>query len=245
MAYTIEDIRGVTNYESRQGLSAFVIVNHISAGTLDSMTNWFRNPASNVSSHYAVGRDGRIVRYVDIRNAAWTQGLSKAKLAKATAPVVRDMNCNPNLYCVSIEHEGYEGNGLDGSLTEEQFWATCWLHRYIMDEITNVFNVKMNLSNYNVIGHYQIDPQGKPNCPGPRFPWDRLREQLAIAEKISLEDYEATISGRDVSQLKFDAVHNQMAYLLDQLNQGNEQWVYNQVAQWYDRLQPLGLVRKI
>ncbi|MFF2156048.1 N-acetylmuramoyl-L-alanine amidase [Paenibacillus chitinolyticus] len=180
----------VKNFESRRGVKPFVIVDHISAGTKSSMKYTFENPANQVSSHFDVGRDGSIWQYVRIEDTAWTQGLTVDMIQRATAPVVKDMNSNPNYYCVSIEHEGWGDNGGDGTLTEEQFYASAWLHRYIMDYCNHTFGVNMNLSNYNVIGHFQIDPKRKPNCPGPNFPWQRLRAELAIAEKMTLKEYE-------------------------------------------------------
>lgn len=200
----IQWVDGIKNYQSRGGIKPIVIVNHISAGTMGSMTNWFKNPAAQASSHFAVGRDGTILQYVKIENAAWTQGISLANISRATAQVVIDMGCNPNLYSVSIEHEGYvhggidengeavtENFGLDGALTEAQFAASCWLQRYIMDYLNNAYGVNMGLGEYNVIGHYQIDPIRKPSCPGLNFPWATVRAELAVAQTMTLADYEA------------------------------------------------------
>lgn len=210
--YNIEWIDRVKSFESRRGIKPFVICNHISAGTKTSMRNTFQNSANQVSSHFDVGRDGSIWQYVRIEDAAWTQGLTADMFAVSKAPVVKDMNCNPNLYMVSIEHEGYvikdkddnviEDHGIDGTLTEEQFWASCWLHRYIMDYCNNAFGVGMDLGEYNVTGHYLVDPKRKPLCPGLNFPWDRLRKELAIAQKMTLQDYELRLS------YKQDPLHN-------------------------------------
>lgn len=187
--YTIKQVEGVKNYGARNGKKPCVIVNHISMGTMSSMTNWFKNKESQVSSHFAIGRDGTIVQYVRIEDKAWTQGITLDKVKYATAKVVRDKGINPNWYCVSIEHEGYEGHGEHGELTDAQFYSSCWLHRYIMDYVDRKFNVKMGLNEYDVIGHFQVDPKRKPFCPGNHFPWERLRKELAIAKTMSLKEY--------------------------------------------------------
>lgn len=185
----------------------FVICNHITVGSLQSVYNWFTSPSNNrASSHFVVGRDGEIHQYVDLQHAAWTQGLVMPQdYARTRAQVVKNVNprLNPNTYMVSIEHEGYnirdnegrivEKHGEDGELTEEQFWATAWLHRFIKDELKRMFDVTISLNDYFVIGHHQVDPVRKPFCPGPQFPWSRLYSELAIANNMTLEDYEQRI----------------------------------------------------
>jgi hypothetical protein len=111
---------------------------------------------------------------------------------------------------VSIEFEGYidkltqENKGLDGTLTEEQFRAGCWLHRYIMDYCNNKFGVRMDLGEYNVTGHCMVDPKRKPACPGINFPWSRLRAELAIAERMTLKEYGLRLLDNDDRDSKMD-----------------------------------------
>jgi len=185
----------ITNFGTRvKGNTKYIpiaIVNHIMAGTMAGTLSWFQNKASQVSSHFGVGKNGQIHQYVRIENAAWTQGLTTEAIKTATHPLVRQMGVNPNLYCVSIEHEGY-----DGELTEEQFWATCWLHKYIQHEVERIWGHRIQLNPQYVLGHFQIDPKRKPNCPGPKFPWGRLYSELAKAETVSLEAWEEYIDYR-------------------------------------------------
>ncbi|WP_227872450.1 N-acetylmuramoyl-L-alanine amidase [Paenibacillus albus] len=187
----------VPNYSSRtrngRAYVPIVIVNHISAGTLSSMDAWFRNPAAQSSSHFGIGRDGVIHQYVRLENAAWTQGILPEAFSRATAPIIQLMGVNPNLYCISIEHEGYANAGADGSLTEEQFWFLCWLHKYIQSEVERIWKQHIRFGPDTVLGHYQIDPVRKPFCPGPAFPWARLYSELAIAEGMDLEHYEERV----------------------------------------------------
>ncbi|MFD0869814.1 N-acetyl-anhydromuranmyl-L-alanine amidase [Chlamydia abortus] len=176
------DIRWVgnehTNSSSRQGYVPFVIVNHISAGTMASMDYWFTDPGNRVSSaHFGVSKTGTIHQYVAIERMAWANGLSSDQMSWATAPIVRQMKVNPNLYTVSIEHEG-----MDGALTEAQFQASVWLHRYIQQYILDKWGKDFPLDSEHVIGHFQINPVNKPNCPGPQFPWKRLYSALTPSE---------------------------------------------------------------
>jgi N-acetylmuramoyl-L-alanine amidase len=185
-----------TRVRNNKPYAPIVIANHISAGTLSSMDAWFRNPEAQASSHFGVGRSGAIHQYVRLENAAWTQGLTADAVPRATAPIVQQMGVNPNLYCVSIEHEGYGSEGGDGTLTEAQFWTSCWLHKYIQSEVERIWGHHIPLTPQYVLGHYQIDPARKPFCPGRNFPWGRLYAELAIAETMTLEDYEERVHYR-------------------------------------------------
>lgn len=179
----------VPSFNDRNGQKPIVIVNHISVGKMGSMYNHFFNPTNRASSHFGVGRDGSIVQYVAINKAAWTQG----RIQAPTAPIIKQVGGDPNKYAVSIEHEGYAGNGLDGNLTEEQFIATCWLHKHIQTAVETIYGVRIPLNSHQVLGHYQIDSIGKPSCPGRAFPWGRLYAELAIADTMTLAEYEERI----------------------------------------------------
>jgi hypothetical protein len=86
------------------------VVLHIMAGTLDGSDSWFRNPASQASAHFGVGKDGRIFQWVDTSDRAWAQA-------------------DGNRTWLSIEHEGQGGD----TLTAKQLQATAsivaWMHK--------------------------------------------------------------------------------------------------------------------
>lgn len=169
-----------TNSSSREGHIPIAIVNHISGGTMSSMDSWFTSSGNEESSaHFGVSKAGVIHQYVDIRKIAWANGLKAAAIPTATAAIVKEQApVNPNKYTVSIEHEG-----TDGTLTEAQFAATVWLHKYIAREVKRIYGKELLLDTKHVIGHFQVDPKRKPFCPGPKFPWERL--YAAINQKES------------------------------------------------------------
>lgn len=179
----------VESYQSRNGWKPLIIVDHISAGSMSSMYNTFKNKANRASSHFGISRTGEIVQYVDIKQAAWTQGKIQSSPTRPIAPIISQYRGNPNLYAVSIEHEGYVGNGIQGDITEEQFWASCWLHKYIQAEVERLYNHRIELNSHFVIGHYQIDAVGKPVCPGPLFPWNNLYSELIYSSGMTLDEY--------------------------------------------------------
>lgn len=169
-----------TNSSARGDIVPIVIVDHISAGTMNSLDSWFRSAGNITSSaHFGVAKDGRIHQYVKIQRMAWANGIGAADIAASGTPIVHDHpGVNPNLYSVSIEHEG-----TDGDLTPEQLAASVWLHRFIQQQILEIWGVSFPLDRYHVIGHFMVNPVGKPFCPGAKFPWERLFAELAEKEE--------------------------------------------------------------
>lgn len=167
------DFRGTgnTNSSSRNGVKPVAIVDHVVAGSGSSCDSWFRSSGNGVSSaHFLVWEDGRVTQYVDIRKMAWANGLSIDRISKAKSSLVRSKPAtNPNLYTISIEHAGFTGK-----LTDAQLSSSIKLHQWLRDEVKRIFGNALSLDRTHVIGHFEIDPTRKPNCPGPQFPWDAL-----------------------------------------------------------------------
>ena len=159
--FKIEWVDTPNQQTGRGGQKPIAIVNHITAGNFPGCLVWMQNPAAKASAHYLVTRAGRILHLVKDEDTAYHAGDVKKPnwlLYKGT---------NPNRYTLGIEHEGF-----DGTLTEEQYQATFWLHRHLIKK----WNIVPNHG--TIIGHYRIDSVNRPNCPGPRFPWERLFSDL-------------------------------------------------------------------
>lgn len=229
-------------YPNRNGFTPIGVCNHITAGTRQSVYWWFTSPNNkNASATFCVGRNGDVDQYVDLHHGAWTQGLSSKDggYDRAIAPIVKDKRgVNPNFYLVSIEYEGYteghkdeSGNvviedfGIHGDITEEQFLAGCWLHKYIQTEVERIYGKRFPLNNYTVEGHFRIDPRRKPFCPGPLFNWNRLYAELAVADGMTFDHYEERIDylKRDASRRSVAfAIANRINDLGDKLK--DDQW---------------------
>jgi len=158
----------------RNGEKPIAIVLHIMEGTLEGSASWFNDPQSGASSHYGIGKDGRIWQFVDETNAAWTNGQVNFPSWKLLKP-----NINPNLYTISIEHEGFPGE----PWTEAMFQADVWLIHQILQRW------QIPADRDHLIGHYEIDSINRPYCPGSGCPWDRL---LAELRRLA-EDEQATL----------------------------------------------------
>lgn len=64
------------NHSSRQGVAISMIVLHATVGSYESSLAWLCNPASAVSSHYLIRKDGHIAQLVPDSEAAWHAGKS-------------------------------------------------------------------------------------------------------------------------------------------------------------------------
>ncbi len=203
MLYNIEQIK-TSNFGSRGKYIPIMIVNHITDGeeavrTSDeheesAVENTFISPNSNASAHFDILRDGRIKQYVKISDKAWTQGISVDDVKYALSPIVRQMGINPNAYCVSKEYEAYSGHGGSGDITEEQFLSGCWLDKFIQAEVKKLYGTTLQLNSTFMLGHKDIDPHRRKFDPGVKFPWARIFSELAMAETMTLEQYEEHIA---------------------------------------------------
>lgn len=63
------------NYDERPGGVSTIVV-HSTGGSALSGLRWLTNPASGVSTHYVIDRDGRIYQLVDDAHRAWHAGAS-------------------------------------------------------------------------------------------------------------------------------------------------------------------------
>ncbi len=155
---------GSPNYSSRNGRKIIAIVDHITAGLMPGCLNWMQHPKAQASAHYLVTRSGEIYQLVKDEYAAWHAGaVNKPSWSLYDGT-------NPNRYTIGIEHEGYPNE----ELTEAQYQATLWLHQ----ELIRKYSIPIDEE--HIIGHYRIDSVNRPNCPGPKFPWERLFNDLRM-----------------------------------------------------------------
>lgn len=155
--------KGSPNFGSRNGYKTLAIVEHIMEGTLIGTDAWFANPASKVSTHFGVGKNGAIHQYVKLENSAWGNGSVNKPDWRLLIPGI-----NPNYYTVSIEHEGKSGD----VMPEAQYQATLALHQWL------IATLDIPVTSDTIIGHYRIDSVNRARCPGAGFPLDRLIQEL-------------------------------------------------------------------
>jgi N-acetyl-anhydromuramyl-L-alanine amidase AmpD len=177
----IEHRNSPNQSNGRQGHTPDFIVCHITEGAFDGAVSWITNPASQVSYHFVVARDGRIVQTVDIANMAWANGTTtngnNMDNRHSTIAEVRERNVNANLFTVSISFEGiFEDT--QGALAEKQLSSAVWLINHIRGEVKRIYGFEIPSARSNIVGHNEITPINRPNCPGEKFPYDELLRRL-------------------------------------------------------------------
>lgn len=178
------------NYGSRCGWRPDVIVFHITDGAFDGACAWLCSKQSGISAHFVVGRDGRIAQLVDLKNAAYCNGTQSGSpggyeyVGRATAALVKSRRVNANLYTVSIECEGWTSS-THGFLTDTQFAALVELVGYIRQQVKAIYGTDIPCDRMHLIGHNEIAPVEKPDCPGRDFPWPKLIGALNILPPIT------------------------------------------------------------
>jgi N-acetylmuramoyl-L-alanine amidase len=258
LLYDIQQLNS-PNFEERYGQVPILFVLHVTDGQdaardndaqeESAVDNTFMSMASQCSSHGGIERDGRIKQYVDITKTAWTQGLhSAAEELAAPSPIVRQMaGVNPNYYSIGIEFLAYKDNGGDGNITEDQFWAGCWLLKYYQDQVQQKFGHKIPLNSTYIIGHCHVDPVYRKFDPGPNFPWPRMFTELAIADGMTLADYEGRIQylrSDKSKQVQAFAIANEVLYLfnLSKGTDGTAEWARGVLLGLHPVMTKLGLL---
>lgn len=132
------------------------IVVHVAGGSCSGMRNWFQNSISRASSQFGVCNDGSIEQYVEIEDAAYTQGI-----VNSPSPYISVYGgINPNLRSVSIELEGC-GSGDFAPMAEKprQEVSLRLLLRWLSDQIG------IPLDRQHVLGHFDIDSINRASDP--------------------------------------------------------------------------------
>jgi N-acetylmuramoyl-L-alanine amidase len=144
---------------NRNDIHAIVI--HATANsTLEGVISWFNNPQAQVSAHYTIGKDGRIVQHVRDHNRAWHAGESIWKGVP-----------NVNNYGLGIEMVNLN-NGQD-PYPESQHQANVQLCTFLCRQ--------HHIKPEDIMGHLDIAvPKGRKTDPRA-YDLDRLRREVEAA----------------------------------------------------------------
>jgi len=151
---------GSPNYNRRKSPTDItaVTIHSTANSSLKGVIDWFNNPNAQVSAHYTIDKDGKIVQHVRDSNRAWHAGKSVWKGRES---------CND--YCLGIELVNLN-DGVD-PYPEAQHQANVDLCAYLC--------YTYNVSTDDIMGHLNIClPVGRKSDPR-NYDLDRLRREVA------------------------------------------------------------------
>ncbi len=142
-----------------------LILHHTSMETDEECLALFQKPESLVSSHFLVGRDGRLYQFVSLEHRAWHAGRSLLHGRQAL-----------NRTSIGVEITG------DGNLMPYTRGQVETVVR-LVGVLTAMFDVKAPW----IAGHEHIAPDRKDD-PGVLFPWNEIVSRaLGLAAEIKAE----------------------------------------------------------
>ena len=145
-----------------------MIVIHATVGSYASSLNWLTIPASKVSCHYLVRKDGHIAQLVDDDQAAWHAGVSQwfdmdsSEIMRGSIGIEIE-----NLFGVKLPNGKYHG---PDPYPPAQLEATRELCATLIDR----YHILPDM----LVRHLDIaTPRGRKSDPA-YFPWGMFKESL-------------------------------------------------------------------
>ncbi len=138
-----------------------VVIHYTGMRSLQSAVERLMSKKHEVSSHYLISRNGKVLQLVKDNNIAWHAGVSNWFNFK---------NLNKNSIGIELENKGHQYGYQD--------FPSKQITQLI--KILKILKKKFKIQNTNIIGHSDIAPSRKTD-PGEKFPWKKLyKNDLAI-----------------------------------------------------------------
>ena len=145
------------NFNSKKRISKqikFIIFHYTGMRKESEAINRLTNIQSEVSCHYLIKNNGKIVKVVPDLFVAWHAGKSSWKNLKSL---------NQNSIGIEITNPGHEFGYK--KFSKKQISSLVKLSKFLMK--------KYKISSKNILGHSDIAPERKKD-PGEKFPWEYL-----------------------------------------------------------------------
>jgi N-acetylmuramoyl-L-alanine amidase len=142
------------NFDERERAISLLVLHYTGMPNGQQAIDWLCNPASRVSSHYAVEEDGRIFRLVAEEKRAWHAGVSFWR---------GETGLNNSSIGIEIVNPGHE-------------WGYRKFPKVQMEAVISLCQdivARHHIRPENVIGHSDIAPSRKID-PGELFDWHKL-----------------------------------------------------------------------
>jgi N-acetyl-anhydromuramyl-L-alanine amidase AmpD len=197
-------------WTGHQGHRVKAVVLHIAEGFLSNLWSVLNGKMGSV--HFGIGKDGSVEQYVSVNHSAFGNGLAWHD-SKWYTPYDKFFEhpirppwqglipgVNPNLYTISIEHEGF----FQQEWTDAMFDANHRLLQWLAEQFSLVYVPQQSL-----IGHGEIDPVNRKNCPGPNVDFHRIAAEAN--GRAALPDPVAEACRTAASQLHWLAIFTDAA----------------------------------
>lgn len=150
------EVKPAVNVNERRGLEKpdMLVLHYTGMPSGDQALNWLCVEESQVSCHYLIYEDGRIVQMVGEDKRAWHAGVSTW---------LGHEDINSRSIGIEIVNQGHDHGYPD--FPDVQVKAVIALCKDIL--------VRQEIAPRNVVGHSDIAP-GRKQDPGEKFPWAQL-----------------------------------------------------------------------
>lgn len=152
--------------KGRYGAYALIITIHVQEGTND-LPSYFAS--SGDDSTIWCKQDGTLVRMIYDTDAAWTNGAMTEPLLHSNPHIQALYNMgvrNSNDYALTIENQGYAAGGFtDAQIESNAQMCAYWMQKNGWNDVDD-----------RIVRHADIGQH--KNCPGPKYPMDRLKTRV-------------------------------------------------------------------
>lgn len=157
------------HYSGRSKAITAVVIHYTGSMNIEGTIAWFKNPASKVSAHYVIGRDGRLVQMVPDDKVAWHAGRSSMRPHLPDGDPRKELNVNS--FSIGIELTGTHDSGFERAQLNTLYGL---LERLV---------AKYRIPPERVVGHADVSPGRKIDPDGyhKQFDWDACRRVVAVA----------------------------------------------------------------
>lgn len=155
----VHEERPSPNHNQRTAPVSMVVLHYTEMKPVERALERMCDPAAQVSAHYCITEEGRVIRLVPEERRAWHAGVSYWR----GIPDVNSASIG-----IELDHPGHAiENGGYRPFAEAQINALVPLLARIVKQY--------NIPRANVVGHSCVAPMRKVD-PGELFPWERLAQ---------------------------------------------------------------------
>lgn len=166
------------NYSINRKCRPEAIVFHITGDSRRSQSvEWFEDPASKVSAHYIIEKNGDVFMCVHPEHKAYHCGI----INQPTALIYNDKGqLNPNTYTIGIECVS-SGEPLE----DGQYAALIQLTH----DLCSIYRIPRD--RYHLIGHFELDSVGRKYDPIASYSVDEVVKTIRELEAVKVTFEEA------------------------------------------------------